>query len=238
MQYSRYTWEHFADRYGCKFIHYDQPAKSDMMRFKINWQRWFDMFSYIPDDWDSIMLVDASIMTRWDSPNYFDMGGDALCAMRANENWKWVSESIRGYKDLFPNLQFVYKDYFCSGMVVLRRCHKPLVQQMESFFNSNIDEILNREDVTVLRGRDQPVLNFLTQAGNYPIHHWDTTDVVNHLYRREILGFNWQLNNDRTPFFIKYFNTWQFSGFSDRGDTRTKLMSDTWNLIKSNYDHV
>lgn len=236
MKYSRYTWEHWCSKNNATFVHYDSPSRADMMRFKINWQRWFDMFDYIPDDWDSIMLVDASIMVKWDAPNYFEISPNDIGGVRADENWKWVYESITGYADMFPDVNFKNNDYICSGMVVIRKKHKQMLLDMKKWFYDNQEEILKREDTTVLRGRDQPVLNYFIQKNGFNISHWKHTLAVHHLYRRNILGYNWQLNIDNTPFFIKYFSAWLFSGFSDRGDTRTHLMSETWNFIKKNYE--
>jgi hypothetical protein len=59
--------------------------------------------------------------------------------------------------------------------------------------------------------------------------------MASHLYRKEVLNHNWQYGDDKTPLFIKYFYGWMFSGMSDRGESRTKLMSWTWNLIKDSY---
>ena len=51
-------------------------------------------------------------------------------------------------------------------------------------------------------------------------------------------GFNWlhynlQLNEDRTPYFIKYGQLWKFSGFDRK--QRNELMSQTWNIVKEKY---
>ena len=46
-------------------------------------------------------------------------------------------------------------------------------------------------------------------------------------------SYNWQLNEDKTPFFIKYTNHWKFSGMAK--NLRLALMKTTWNLIKENY---
>lgn len=236
MQYSKNTWQYWCRKNGVEFVHYDMCAQPDLMRYKVNWQRWFDVFDYIEPDYDSIMLVDASIMVRWDAPNYFDIAPDSMCGMRANENWNWTYASATGYADLFPGVEFVHKDYFCSGMIVWRKQHESIIRQMKTFFDANHETLLEREDRTVLRGRDQPILNWLVQSNHAKFHHWTIDMAVNHLYRREILGNNWQLKIDPTPFFIKYFYAWQFSGFPDRGDTRTQLMRQTWDIIKSNYE--
>ena len=236
MEYSKKTWEHWCKRHGVEFIHYDKPSRDDLIKYKVNWQRWVDIFDYIGDDYDSCMSVDASIMARWDAPNYFDIAPGHMCGMRANENWKWTFASANGYTHLFPGVDFVHKDYFCSGMVVFRKEHEQVLRDFAKFYLDNIEEINDIEDVRVKRGRDQPVLNWFVQKYQVPFHHWNISLAVNHLYRREILGNNWQLKTDPTPFFIKYFYAWQFSGFPDRGETRTRLMSQTWDIIKEKYE--
>ena len=57
---------------------------------------------------------------------------------------------------------------------------------------------------------------------------------LTHMNRKELFGYNWQLNDDKTPFFIKYGYNWVFTGFAK--DQRTKLMKQTWDLIKHNYE--
>ena len=51
--------------------------------------------------------------------------------------------------------------------------------------------------------------------------------------RSEIISYNWQLNEDKTPFFIKHGNLWRYNGFPK--DQRTKIMQQTWELVKGNY---
>ena len=50
-----------------------------------------------------------------------------------------------------------------------------------------------------------------------------------------MLGHNWQLNEDTTPFFIKYPYVWMFSGF-DKAQ-REPLMKKTWDLVKHYYTY-
>ena len=57
---------------------------------------------------------------------------------------------------------------------------------------------------------------------------------LTHLARFDWFSHNWQLNIDKTPFFIKYGNVWSFSGFPARGE-RYDLMKKTWDMVKHNY---
>jgi len=239
MDYSRKTWEYWAQKNNCYFVAYEHTKQADLLRYKVNWQRWFDVFEYIESmgitDYDQILLTDASIMAKWDMPNIFTDTEHKFCALRGNENLKWTYESVNGYSDLFPDMTFRYNDYFASGYCIFNKNHRAILGELKEFYYINHNEILNREDIKVKRGRDQPVLNYFLRMKNVDIKILPIVYGVNHLYRREVLTNNWQLQVDNTPFFIKYFYTWIFSGWPDRGTTRNSLMSQTWELVKHNY---
>ena len=57
---------------------------------------------------------------------------------------------------------------------------------------------------------------------------------LTHLHRKQMLGHNWQLDQDKTPFFIKYGYLWFFTGFEKM--QRNRLMTDVWNMIGHNYE--
>ena len=56
---------------------------------------------------------------------------------------------------------------------------------------------------------------------------------ITHLQRKELFNHNWQLDEDKTPFFIKYGYNYSFNGIPK--DQRTKLMKQTWDFIEKNY---
>ena len=56
---------------------------------------------------------------------------------------------------------------------------------------------------------------------------------LTHMHRRDLLGHNWQIEGDTTPFFIKYGYNWCFNGLPK--DQRPQLMGQTWELVKDNY---
>lgn len=235
MQYSKSTWEYWCKVHGVEFIHYDRPTKSDLLAYKVNWQRWIDIPKYIDDDFDAFMLVDASTMVRWDAPNYFELTRPGCIGVtRTDENWKWVYESAAGYAHLFPEVQFNPIDYISSGMMLFRREHIEFLTEFSQFYIDNHAELLELEDTLVRRGRDQPVMNYFIQKHGLECDFWPLKYAVSHLYRRDVLGHNWQLQ-DMTPHFIKYFYMWAFSGFPDRGESRTTLMKSTWDLIAKYY---
>ena len=56
---------------------------------------------------------------------------------------------------------------------------------------------------------------------------------LTHIHRKEMFHYNWQLNEDKTPYFIKYGYNWVFNGIPK--DQRTEVMTQTWDLVKDNY---
>ena len=56
---------------------------------------------------------------------------------------------------------------------------------------------------------------------------------LTHLHKKEMFSYNWQLDEDRTPFFLKYGYLWRFTGMPK--DQRTDLMSQLWEAIGGKY---
>mgnify|MGYP000336063150 FL=1 len=69
---------------------------------------------------------------------------------------------------------------------------------------TNADELVKLQTKTVKRGTDQTPLNYLVQMNNIDLTYLPKPYRLSHLYRKEMLGHNWQLEEDKTPFFIKY----------------------------------
>ena len=106
---------------------------------------------------------------------------------------------------------------------------------MEKFYFDNYDSIMELQNGKVKRGTDQPVYNYLLQIDNIKVNrNIEPPFYINHMYRFDWFGHNWQLNQDKTPFFLKYSYIWFYSGFPQRGD-RYNLMKQTWDAIKDNY---
>ena len=85
---------------------------------------------------------------------------------------------------------------------------------------------------------------FFQEACDLPHFKLDTSKYVNtelpiafkltHLHRKELFSYNWQLDEDRTPFFIKYGYNYSFNGIPK--DQRNQIMKHTWEAIKNNYN--
>ena len=234
MEYSKMSWQYWCKQNDVIFLHYDKTNKEDHLKYKINWQRWIDIVPFVENkigDFNQVLAVDASIMVKWDAPNFFDHSENKWCGLIGNENLKWVYESIEGYKPLFNNYEFDYSKHYLAGFVLFNRNHKHLFEKLTQFYYDNHETILNYEDSLIKRGRDQPVLNYMLQTNDIETKPFPISYGGNHLWRRNLLHSNGDL-----PLFVKYMYTWIFSGFPDRGETRTKLMKQTWDLVKHNYE--
>jgi FkbM family methyltransferase len=234
MDYSKKTWEFWCKENGHDFYAFEEPIEDDLVAHRPNWQRWFKMLEFI-DKYDQILSTDASIMVRWDMPDIFGISEHKFCALRSVENWKWTWESAAGYHPLFDDVDFDVKKYFNSGFVIFNKEHKGLFEHLKDYYYQDHKTIVDYQTNIVKRGTDQPVLNYFVQYHNIDVKFLSLRYGINHIYRWQALGNNWQLKDDPTPFFIKYFYVWIFSGFSDRGVTRIKIMRQTWDAIKQHY---
>lgn len=238
MDYSIKTWEYWCKQHGHDFYIFEEPLEDDLVAHRPNWQRWFKMLEFI-DDYDQIMSVDASIMVKWDASDFFEASEGKFSALKSRENMKWTWESAEGYEPMFDELihfnDFDVKQYFNSGLVILNKKHKEMLELFKEFYYEHHEMIVDYQVNKVKRGTDQPVLNYFVQHHGIDINLLPIKWGINHIHRWQVLQGNWQLKEDPTPFMIKYFNSWIFSGFSDRGITRKQLMSQVWNLVGHKY---
>jgi predicted O-methyltransferase YrrM len=113
--------------------------------------------------------------------------------------------------------------------------HKDIFIKFKEMYYDNIDELCNLQDSIVKKGTEQTPLNYWLQMQGVDIK----TDLplpfkLTHLHRKDMFNHNWQLNEDKTPFFIKYGYIWFFNGIPK--NDRSALMKNVWDLIKNNYD--
>ena len=100
-------------------------------------------------------------------------------------------------------------------------------------YMKNADEFIGLQK-TVRRGTCQTPLNYVVQMSDIDVNFLPIPYRLSHLPRKDLLSYNWQLDEDKTPFFIKYGYVWFFSGFDKR--VRNELMDQTWDIVKGNYE--
>ena len=234
---SRRTWEYWCKKNDVIFFPFEEPVEKDLNKFRINWQKAIFVFDTLDTndiDYDQIYLVDGMNMVKWDTPNVFELTDRKFTAWRDMDNLRWIKNSIDGYKNFFDSFELNSTIYISSGLIIFNESHKKVFNSFKEFYYKNIDMLIKLQDELVKKGTEQTPLNYWLQMNNVKIK----TDLplsykLTHMHRKEVLGHNWQLNEDQTPFFIKYGYIWNFSGFPK--DQRTGIMKQVWDLVKHNY---
>ena len=236
-QYSKNTWEYWCKRNNCLFVQFTDPVEEDLIRYRINWQKILFVFDELERrnvDYDQIALVDSSFMVRWDMPNFFELTDRRFTACRDMDNMRWIYESIQGYKDMFGGFELDMSKYVNSGFMVFNEEHKQLINNFKQFYIDNIDEFIRLQDVTVKKCNEQTSMNYWLQTNNVDLNiDLPLPFKLTHLQRKELFNYNWQLDEDKTPFFIMYGYNYSFNGIPK--DNRTDIMKQTWDFIKKNY---
>jgi len=237
MDISRKTWEYWCKKHDVIFFPFEKPIDEDLVRFRINWQKsiyCFDLLDEAGIDYDQIFLVDATCMVKWDMPNVFELTDHKFTAWRETDNLNWVYDSITGYQDFFSYKLNKY-NYFSSGVIIFNKKHRDMFLEFKDLYLNNVDKFVELQDKIVRKGTEQTPLNYWVQKNNIELNlDLPLIYKLTHIHRKDMFSYNWQLNEDNTPFFIKYGYNWVFNGIPK--DQRTEVMSQVWDYIKHQYD--
>ncbi len=236
-EYSRKTWEFWCEKNNVLFVPFEEPVEQNLHDYRINWQKAIFVFDELERrgiDYDQIALVDSTVMVKWSCPNFFELTDRKFTVTRDIDNMSWTHDSIQGYKNIFDDFDLDSTKYFRSGFMVFNETHKNLFQDLKNFYIKNKRDFIKLQDEVVRKGNDQTPINYWVQKNNIELKFLpQALWMCSHMHRKEMLSHNWQLDEDKTPFFIKYANNWMFNGIPK--DQRTSLMSQTWELVKNNY---
>ena len=124
----------------------------------------------------------------------------------------WVYNSVKGYEDFFCYDLDIQK-YFSSGVIIFNKSHKDIFLEFKDLYLNNTKEFVELQDKVVRKGTEQTPLNYWVQKNDVELN-LDLPFVykLTHIHRKEMFGYNWQLEEDRTPYFIKYGYNWVFNG--------------------------
>ena len=237
-QYSRNTWEYWCKKHNVLFVPFEEPVEKDLHRFRVNWQKaifCFDEMDRKKINFNQIALVDSSSMIKWDAPNFFEMTDNKFTAWPDTDNLKWIYESVQGYKPYFGDFELDISKYFSSGFMVFNKKHREVFQSFKQLYLTNIDSFIDAQDNIVKKSTEQTALNYWLQINNVDMKlDLPITWKLTHLNRKEMFRFNWQLNIDKTPFFIKHGHVWFLNGIPK--NQRTQSMSNIWEMIWSQYE--
>ena len=225
-EYSKNSWRYWCKQNDCLFVEFDKPVKDDLFKFRVNWQKIIFIFDELERKnikYDQICLVDSSCMIKWDTPNFFNM-----------DNMKWIYDSIIGYRPFFNDFKLDQSKYVNSGFIIFNEEHKGLINGFKKLYLDNTDEFVELQDKIVKKGTEQTPLNYWLQMNSVDVNiDLPMGFKLTHMHRKSLFGHNWQLNEDKTPYFVKYGYNWIFNGIPK--DQRSQIMKQTWDLVKDNY---
>lgn len=235
---SRKTWEYWCKKNDVIFVPFEKPIEEDLTRFRINWQKAIFVFDELERrgiDYDQICQIDCTHMIKWDAPNFFELTDHKLTAVRDTDNLNWIYNSIIGYKDFFDGFEFDKQKYVSSSPMIFNEEHKEVFKSFKKLYYDNVDTFVELQDNIVRKGTEQTPLNYWLQINNVEMNlNLPFSYKLTHIHRKEMFNYNWQLEEDKTPFFVKYGHNWVFTGIPK--DQRTEVMKYTWELVKDNYD--
>ena len=235
MDISKQAWRHWCKRHNIQMVCYERCSISDLVSHKPTWQRWFDVFNY-PEcqQADRILMTDASIMPRWDAPNYFEVWPqDGFVTMPANHNLRWVCDAIEGYRG-WMECGLTVDQYFDTGFVFFGPKMRDVFDNLELWYHNNYDMLMQLQ-TKVKKGTDQTPLNFFLRKAGIDIILVDENmkHMANQPLRYDLLGDDF---DGRDVLMVKYFDLWKFSGFTDRGNMRNMMMGKVWERYGKKYN--
>lgn len=224
-QYCINSWQAWCNKNDIDFLVIDKHDS----RYKFPVWNKDIIFETVGDKYDKIIYVDSDTMVKWDAPNPFNLYDDEFCVTIDRSSLRWILNSIDAYQQFFPDLKLDIDGYFNSGVCFFTKDHKYIFDQLIDFYEKNKDKLDQIKGV----GKVQTVLNFMLKKNNVKIKYLPPTWNLFSIHKKDMFKHNWQLNEDMTPFFIKYSYVWHFTGFGI--EDRIKLMGQVWNQYKNYY---
>jgi protein-L-isoaspartate O-methyltransferase len=229
LSYSKQSWQHFCERNGCEFVEFSKPV-DDLTRFKSQWQKILCVFDELDKrgtEYDQIAIVDNTGIVRWDCPNFFNMTGHKFVAWRDIVNLQKNYDDINGLKDTFSDVKFDVTKYFDGGFMIFNASHKEVMNNFKLFYLTNQFRFSDVEDY-------QPLLNYWIQKHGVELNlELPPPFNLTHIEKSMMFGHNWTLNEDKTPFFLKY--GWQYRFVGSPKSQINSLMKQTWDATKHLY---
>lgn len=227
-QYSIKTWKYWCEKNDVDFM---LITEHDDRLGKPIWNK--ELIFERAKGYEKIGVVDSDTMIKWDAPNIFEMYDDEFCGVIDDSNLKWVYDSLNTRKEAFKEFKDIDVDideYINAGVLFFTKNHLSLFENIFNFYLNNQEEIDNWNKGG---GKEQTILNYFLKMSNYKrkflSFDWNLTS----MHKKQMFIHNWQLNEDKTPFFVKYGNIWHFTGFGI--PDRINLMKQTWDIFGGNY---
>jgi len=225
-QYCIKSWSSWCKKNNVEFLIIDKNQSN--YKFPI-WNQ-FNIFDLIGDSYDKIGYVDSDTMIRWDSPNPFDTYIDEFCGVKEISSLRWIYNSIDRYRVFFPNTDIKLDEYINAGVEFFTKDHKFIYDEMRELYFNNVYQLNDIKGV----GKVQTLLNLCLKKNKVKQKYLDDRWNLFSIHKKNMFQYNWQLNEDKTPFFIKYAYIWHFTGFPI--EHRTEVMRSVWESCGDMYE--
>jgi len=223
--YSINTWKYWCEKNNVDFM---LITEHDNRLGKPVWNK--ELIYERAKDYEKIGVVDSDTMIHWNAPNIFDMYDDEFCGVVDDINLRWLMDSLNVYNKFFPNTNIDIDEYINAGVLFFSNQHLPLFKRLLNFYFENQQEL---DNWTLGGGKEQTLLNFHLKESNYKRKFLEPSWNLMGLHKKQMFTHNWQLDEDKTPFFVKYGHIWHYTGFGI--PDRINLMRQTWELFGENY---
>lgn len=227
---SKQCWQFYCKKHNIDFIVVDKKLPN--VKFCV-WHKEF-VFDFIGDKYEKIALVDFDTLVHWDAPNFFNLYDDEFCGVLENESLFWIQNSLNAFKSNFKeleNIKITLSEYINGGILFFHKSHKNFFEKLKEFYVTNKSTFDNWNVPNT--GKEQTILNLYLKKENVKKKYLDFRFNTMRLTKNDWLHHNWQTENDKTPFFIKYSYIWHFTGCSI--EDRTNLMTSIWQQTKHLY---
>ena len=223
--YSKKTWEYWCEKNGVDF--HCVTEHDDKYGYPI-WNKL--NVTDVCKDYDKVGIVDCDTMIKWDAPNIFDEVTDGVYGVQDVGNLRWIDNSIKTRQHFFNHTMDLEK-YINAGVVWLDKKSLSVYKHLQDFYFEHQEEL---DSWTKGGGKEQTLFNFHLQSLNYKVNVIPPIWNLVSMHKTEMFSHNWQDDDDKTPFFIKYGYVWHFTGFEI--EKRYEFMKNTWELTKENYE--
>ena len=204
LNYSKLSWQYWCKKNNVTFVAFEEPY-ADIDKHRANWQKAIHC-------WD---ILDERGL---DPDNVFLVDASSMVKWDAPNIFEQIDERLTGWPDL-DNLKWIYQS----------------IEGYKSFFDYEFDNTKYINSGVDYFQQISPPFNYWLQMNGVEVNtSLPVTWKLTHLHRKQMLGHNWQLNDDNMPFFIKHGYLWFFTGFEKM--QRNRVMSDVWKLIGHNYE--
>ncbi len=227
---SKECWQSYCKKHNIDFIVVNKKLPN--VKFCV-WHKEF-VFDFIGDKYEKIALVDFDTLVHWDAPNFFDLYNDEFCGVLENESLFWIQNSLNAFRDNFAelrNVEITLSEYINGGVLFFHKSHKNFFEKLKAFYIQNKPAFDNWNVPNT--GKEQTILNLYLKKENITKKYLDFRFNTMRLTKNDWLHHNWQIDGDKTPFFIKYSYIWHFTGCSI--EERTNLMTSIWQQTKHLY---